>query len=391
LAPGGESGSKGHVLVTEGENRGVLAACRSLSRDGYMVAAASGQKPAVAFWSRACHSSLALADPGESPVRFVVELEALLRGDRFDVLVPGGDRSLHLISEARGSLGRHVELGLPDRRAVQRSLDKVALLDAAEAARLPPPTTHVCTSVSDARRALHSLGLPAVVKPSRSAVESAGSLRQQPVWIVTDPYELERLPVPMSLPFLVQRYEREADRLSCGGVMTAEGIVGFVVIRFLRTWPPLAGAVCFGETIRSPRGLREQVEHLLDLAGWRGIFELELLDLGRGRLAAIDLNPRLFGWLALAIAAGADLPRIWLESLAGAGPRAIEPLLGVRYRWEDAELAHFLWQVRRRRIGAAADVVRPHRHVVHAHFRLEDPAPLAARLLRLAQRRTRVG
>jgi predicted ATP-grasp superfamily ATP-dependent carboligase len=356
-----------------------------------MVTAASGQKPAVAFWSRACHSSLALTDPGESPVRFVAELEALLRGNRFDVLVAGGDRSLHLISEARGSLGRHVELGLPDPRAVQRSLDKIALLEAADAAGLPAPTTHVCTSVSDARRALQQLGAPAVVKPSRAVVESAGSLRQKPVWIVTDPCELERLPAPTPLPFIVQRYERHAHRLSCAGVMTAEGIVGFVVIRFLRTWPPLAGAVCFGETIRSPTGLREQAEQLLGFVGWRGIFELELLDLGTRRLAAIDLNPRVFGWLALAIAAGADMPRIWLESLAGADPRAVEPLVGVRYRWEDAELAHFLWQMRRRHIGAAADVVRPHRHVVHAHFRLEDPAPLAARLLRLAQRRMRVG
>jgi hypothetical protein len=249
----------------------------------------------------------------------------------------------------------------------------------------------VCESTSDARRALRHLGFPSVVKPRRSVVESAGSLRQQPVALVTHPSELDQLSARVSLPFIVQRFESQAKRLSCAGVMGAKGVLGLVVIEFLRTWPPLAGAVSFGETVRAPGGLRERVEQLLDFVGWRGIFELELLDVGRGRLAAIDLNPRVFGWLALAITAGADLPRIWMESLAGVDSRPVEPRVGVRYRWEDAELAHLLWQVRRGRLGAAAHVIWPRRHVVHAHFSLADPAPLAARLLGLAQHRTRVG
>jgi hypothetical protein len=44
-----------------------------------------------------------------------------------------------------------------------------------------------------------------------------------------------------------------------------------------------------------------------------GIFEIELL-VDSEHLCAIDLNPRAFGFLALDIARGIDLPWLWLST-----------------------------------------------------------------------------
>jgi predicted ATP-grasp superfamily ATP-dependent carboligase len=333
---------------------------------------------------------LLIADPRESPERFVAELKEIVREYDFAALLAGGECSLLPISEQRETLSSHVRLGLPDHDAVQRSLDKIVLLEAAAAAGLDPPPSRVCEEAEEGRRAVRELGLPIVVKPCRSVLPSERGFRQQPISVVTRQYELEGALARGSTPYIVQRLEEHVPRLSCAGLMTTGGVVGLVVVRFLRTWPPQAGAVCFGETVPAPRGLVERVESLLETVGWCGIFELELLDLGRGRLAAIDLNPRIFGWLALAIASGVDLPLLWLESLAGRDPKARQPLVGVQYRWEDAELAHFAWQLRRGRLRAAAPVARPRRRVVHAHFRLRDPGPLVGRLVELARYRGRL-
>ena len=374
------------MLVTEGEQRSVVAACRSLARAGFEVVVAAGRRPAAAHWSRACHVPLRIADPGERPDCFVAELESVVRDGGFEVLVAGGERSLLSISERRDVLEPHVELGLPDHHAVLRSLDKLALLDAASGAGLDPPLTKVCADASDAHRAVRTLGLPVVIKPRRSVLRSSNQLRQCGISVVTRRADLDDAVAAVELPAIVQRFEDQAHRLSTAGVMTDEGVLGFVAIRFLRTWPPQAGAVCFAETVPVPVGLAERVENLLDALGWRGIFELEILELGAARLAAIDLNPRIFGWLALAIAAGADLPRLWIELLAGERPKREEAVAGVRYRWEEADLAHFLWQLRRASLRRAAEVVRPRTHVVHAHFRAHDPGPLVARALELARR-----
>ena len=123
--------------------------------------------------------------------------------------------------------------------------------------------------------------------------------------------------------------------------------------------------------------------------GWRGIFEVEVLALEGDRFCAIDFNPRLFGWLALAVEAGADLPLALLDTVLGGATRApVRPRAGARYRWEDADLCHAIWQLRRGRVRQAARALRPARHVTHAHFRVDDPAPLAARIVwALARRR----
>jgi predicted ATP-grasp superfamily ATP-dependent carboligase len=373
----------GRVLVTEGDQRAALAACRSLSHAGWWVALASARRPAAGHWSRACAARLGTVDPDDSPERFLEQLAALVEEHGCEVVLAGGERSLALISGQRKRFT--ARLGLPEHELVERSLDKIALLEAAARAKLASPSSRVCTTRADLERAVAELGLPVAIKPSRTVLRSRSRLRQQPIVVVRSRSELDEgwLETP---PFIVQRFEESACRLSCAGLMTEDGLRGFVVVRFLRTWPPAAGAVSFGETVPVPPTLPSRVEALLDDIGWRGIFELELLDPGQQRFAAIDLNPRVFGWLELAIAAGVDLPRLWIEWVSGGDPEPAVPRVGVRYRWEDAELAHVARQLRRGNLRAAARVARPRRHVVHAHFRLRDPGPLAGRMLDVARR-----
>src|SRR4029450_7056883 len=144
----------------------------------------------------------------------------------------------------------------------------------------------------------------------------------------------------LGLPVIVQRYETNVQRLSCGGVFAHDELLGLAVARFMRTWPPGAGAASFAGTVERPAGLVESAVTLLRAVGWEGIFELEVLAFPDGHLAAMDLNPRLFGWLALSISAGADLPAVWCEVLRGGRPRHAVARAGYRYRWEDAELSN---------------------------------------------------
>jgi predicted ATP-grasp superfamily ATP-dependent carboligase len=134
-----------------------------------------------------------------------------------------------------------------------------------------------------------------------------------------------------------------------------------------------------------PPGLANRVRALLEALEWQGIFQLQMLELD-GRLSVIDLNPRVFASVTLDARAGADLPSVWCDWLLGRKPYPVRARPGVRYRWEEGELCHLLWQLRRRKFRAAAAVLRPHRQVAHAWFRLTDPGPLIARALYLGRR-----
>jgi len=376
------------ILVTDGEERAALAACRGLARAGHTVAVAATRRPAVAQSSRACARRL-LVPRSLSGDEFVSALAKAAQTDAYDFLLPGSDAALLALSKFRDRLPTPLLLGLPPHETVSRSLDKRALLEEADRAGLPVLESEECVRMPQALAAARAFGFPVVVKPTTSIVSPGHRPRREAARVVQDRAQLERALAALGTPVLVQRFHDGASVLSLGGVATEDGFAALAAARWSRRWPPIDGAASFAETVVPPSGLVERAEMLIAAFGWRGIFELELLELGHGQFAPVDLNPRVFGWMTLALRAGANLPAVWLERLRDPEPPRVVARPGVRYRWEEGDVRHFLWQVRHRRPRAAAAVLRPRRRVAHAYFERSDPAPLAAAAIDVARRSVR--
>ena len=376
-----------HVLVSDVDGRAGLAAARGLSKAGYVVTGASSARLPPGFWSRACSEHLRVSDPYDDPRSFVDNLASVLRSRPFAALVPITDVDLEAISTYRHRLPPDVATGLPDPEVVERCLDKVSLAGVADTFDLTPPTSIVCDGgdVAQIVQVARELGYPVVLKPRRSVAAVDGRFVRRGARLARTERDARRLAPTLGQSVLVQRFER-GRILSVGGVRVPAGIVVDVAARWYRRWPPLDGAASFCETVSPPAGLLDRVEGLLDTIGHVGLFELELLERGDGTLAALDLNPRAFGWMTLATRAGANLPAAWCDWLLGREPARASARPGVRYRQEDADAKHFLWQIRRGRIREGLAVLRPRSDVAHAYFELRDPAPLPAALLNLAGR-----
>jgi predicted ATP-grasp superfamily ATP-dependent carboligase len=372
---------RGRVVVTDAEERAALGACRGLTSAGYEVCAVSRLSPAATHWSRACVERIRLPDPRESVHAFVDGLSELLRRGQYDALIPGSDASLLAVSEQRDELEPHTRLGLPSCEVVRRSVDKLALLEAASAVGLASPASRSCVDLEGADAAATELGFPVVLKPVQSFAPMNGGLQQRSVSIVADREELAAAVPEFASPFIVQQFEH-AQFLSCTGVFADGRLLALTTSRVPRLWPPIAGMHAYSETVTPPDGLPERVRELLGSLEWQGIFQLQLLVLA-DRLAVIDLNPRVFASILLDADAGANLAAVWVDWLLGRDPAPVTARPAMRYRWEEGELCHFAWQLRRRRIRAAARVLLPHRRVTHAWFRASDPGPLFARGLNL--------
>jgi predicted ATP-grasp superfamily ATP-dependent carboligase len=376
------------VLVTDGEERAALATCRALARAGHTVAVAAGRRPAPTHSSRACARRL-LVPRSLAADEFASALARALREASYNALVVSSDAALFALSRFRERLPSPLLLGLPPHDVVVRSLNKPALLEEAERVGFAVPESEECTGKPQALAAAGALGFPVMVKPTTSIVAADDRPRRVGARIAHDRTQLQGALSRLEAPVLIQRFHDRAPVLSLGGVASQNGLAAVVAARWSRRWPPIEGAASFAETVVPPSLIVERVEELLAALGWRGIFELELLDLGRGRFAPIDLNPRPFGWMTLAVRAGANLPAIWLECLQGLDAPRVVARPGVRYRWEEGDLRHLLWQLRRGRPRAAAAVLRPRRRVAHAYFERDDPAPLGAALIDLGRRSVR--
>lgn len=373
------------MLVTDVEERSSLAACRGLAQAGYHVTGVAAVTPAAGHWSRAVDRRVVLPDPRDAPEAFLAGLQETLERERHAILIPSTDLTLWLVSEARERFEGLVRMALPDREAVGSSLDKRWLVEHAGEAGLAAPASRVCTSLEESLAAAAELGFPVVVKPAYSFTRLDGHFRQERVTLVSSAAEFGEVLPRYGSSFVVQRYIEHGHVVSSSGLMTPDGLLGFAAVRWHRRWPVNSGATSFCHTIVPPEGLAGMVERLLGALRFEGIFELELLELEDGRLSAIDLNPRLFGWLSLPIAAGANFPAQLCEWLLGGHSAPLVAAPGVPYRWEDGEASHLVWHLRRAHLRDAAAVLRPHRGVVHAHFQLTDPGPLAARPLHMAR------
>src|SRR4051794_38636888 len=73
------------ILVTDGETRSVVAACRGLAADGFRVGAAAGTRPAPAHWSRRVDERFSLPHPLEDPETFVEGIRRIVSASSYGV------------------------------------------------------------------------------------------------------------------------------------------------------------------------------------------------------------------------------------------------------------------------------------------------------------------
>ena len=362
----------------------MVGVARGLAADGFdvAVAATAPARLAPAHLSRTVGERLVVPDPLSAPDAFLDALAGAVAAGNFGVLVPGADASLLRISSGRARLEPHVRLGLPARESVERSLDKSDLAATASRHGLDPPPTVACAGSAAAVDAARDFGFPLLVKPTLSVDDRVSPPRRFASAWVGDARELERAIAGFGGTGLVQR-RVEGRVASFAGVFAGGRLLGEAFSRYHRTWYPRAGNACYSETADAPAELRRRVVALLTDLAWEGLFELELIETAGGRWHAIDMNPRPYGSIALAIGAGANLPSVWCRHLLGDDPDPVTATSGVFYRWTDADLRHGWWQWREGNRSAAVRVLRPRRGVVHAFGRRSDPGPGVARLVEL--------
>jgi predicted ATP-grasp superfamily ATP-dependent carboligase len=399
------------VLITDATERSMLATSRGLAAAGYDVTAAAFGALAAGQWSRSCSDALQVTDPRVDAAGFVADLRRYLEHQRCAMLVPGSDFSLLAVSKGRDALDGLTRLGLPPHPAVERGFNREVLAAGAAAGGLSPAVAVRCTDVGEAVRAANELGFPVLLKSISTVEDRGASVAAGPnTRRIEDEQQLRSAVGFYGAAWLVQRLE-SGRTLSFGGVVAQGRLLGAGVSAYLRTWPPTAGNVSFSVTIEPPGGLERAVATLLEHVGWEGMFELELIETAGGDMIPIDLNPRPYGSMALAVASGANLPGIWCDWVCGrdpepgltdgsravarshASPGSTQPTRsspGRRYRWEDADLRHLVWQLRRRNYIAAARTIRPWPRVVHAYFRASDPLPFLVRVLALVRGKIRV-
>jgi len=320
------------ALVTDAHIPSAVSGIRALGREGLAVAALGPRRSAVGLWSRYCAARIVGPDSVTDPGGFTTAVQhAVERYGRL-VIYPGQDEALNALVAADARLPADAVLPYPGAEVLDALRDKGRLAGLATGVGLATPST---LAVGPPQTLLAG-DLPdgAVIKPS----QPGGGFAEVKLADSRDELRSVLETVPPSEGVVLQ--ERLTGRLMAVSVVVDRE--GRLARRFqqeaLRTWPPDAGISSLAVSVEPDEELVEACRALLAAAGYWGLAQLQFIDAPGGR-RLIDVNTRFYGSLALALAAGVNLPAAWhsvtLERPAGKP----EPYrAGVSYRWVEADL-----------------------------------------------------
>ncbi|MDI6763874.1 MAG: ATP-grasp domain-containing protein [Thermodesulfobacteriota bacterium] len=346
------------VLVTDGHFRKTLAVVRSLGQKGVHVTVGERTSLNTSFFSKYCSRRIVYPSPKRYPDRFIEFLLTEIKKNPIDCLFPMEEETLLLIAKYQSEISKFTYLLIPDLKKIEFVRDKGTLIQFAERHGIPAPKTYYLPPTLTLPRQgggdyrgispfLQSDGI-------NSALTLSPGGRGEGEGYVIKPrissgsfgiaYVKKREDI---LPFYQNIHQRYPFPLIQEYIPDGGGTFGFSALfdeksnvkaafvhKKLRMYPVQGG----------PSTLREGVEHpqimelglsLLKSLNWVGIAMVEFkVDPRDGIPKLMEVNPRFWGSLQLAIFSGVDFPYLILKMAKG---EKFEPVLhytvGRRSRW----------------------------------------------------------
>lgn len=292
------------VAVLDASNRVAVAVARGLRREGIRVVACEQQRFAgrmpLAFALRGLERTIVLPE---------VSAQAVARETRdCDAVLPVSLNSVVALS-GTGAIA-------PDLEKFRRLNDKFEAFEQGRRAGIPVPATLAPRSMQEVENLSRVLGYPTVVK---LRTDEGTYLRPEERFAIARSRDeflaaFQRLHALKAQP-IVQEFI-PGENFGVGVLRWGGRVYATFAHRRIRELPPGAGPSTMCEAIRDP-GLCALAVRLLEAFDWEGVAQVQFRrDARDGQFKVIEVNPRFWGALPLALSCGVNFPamlvRLWL-------------------------------------------------------------------------------
>ena len=246
---------------------------------------------------------------------FLARLEQLDGERAYRVIVPSTEAATLQCLRLPEDGGLRRRCVIASNAAFEVAFSKAKTLALAAQLGIPAPATRT-TSGQETEN--EELGFPRVVKPIRSIVFANGELRSLVPAIVSDREQRNR-----ALERLLRYGEVVEQEYIAGAGVGIELLFekGEPVWHFaherVHELPLTGGASSYRRSIAAPRDALDFALRLLRELTWHGVAMVEFKRRPDGTFVLMEINPRLWGSLALSIDCGVDFPRGLLELADG--------------------------------------------------------------------------
>jgi predicted ATP-grasp superfamily ATP-dependent carboligase len=338
-----------HVFVTDAQRRKSLAVVRSLGRRGISVTAGEDNGNAVAFYSRYCKRSVIYPSPTRTPELFVEWLLDHVRKHRYTALMPTNEQTLTPIAQHLADFTQYTAVPIPDFETYMAARDKSRTMRIAAEHGIPCPRTYAVNGPGSLDALERSLDFPIVVKPREGAGSNGIAYVKR-----RDEFKPSYLRIDRQYPRpLIQEFIPPGGATyGVSALLNRDSEpVAVFVHRRLREYPLSGGPSTLRESVCEPE-LAALGVRMLKILKWYGVAMVEFkIDPRDQQPKLMEVNPKFWGSVELAIHAGVDFPYLLYQL---AVEDAVEPVrdyrIGVRCRWLPGDFLHFLAAPNRRKL-----------------------------------------
>jgi len=330
------------VLVTDGAYTHTLGIVRWLGRAGLEVAAIGTTAHAPALQSRFCRQAIVGPPPNDSGP-YLAFLERTLAHGSFDVFIPVGAVNTRLVSRHRARLAPFVRFEVAEPQSIETALNKRATYALAQELGVPYPRTIYPQSLAEVEKLSTKVDYPLVIKAVLEEGANVVRYPQNRSELLTTYVRLceERGYQPPHLPMLQEFVFSDDIGYSFSALYQHGKCRRVFMYRELRSFPIRGGSSSYAESFFDA-DLKAYGLRLLDALQWHGVAQMDFRRAADGTLHLMEINPKFWASLEVALAAGVNFPLLLCRMAAGEELTYSEEYQrGLRYHWPmSRELRH---------------------------------------------------
>lgn len=299
------------AMVTDAHYIMSLAIIRALGRRAIPVTALESRlvpkRNIIGFHSKYVQSTHVIADAKTEEQEFIKDLINIGRQELEKVvLIPVTLDSIMAVSNNKEQLQPYYDFVVPTLKCIEIANDTSMLMGVAEKAGVPVPITTTIKENETVEELSERIPLPAVIK-----YRSGELLKFKPDKRYKIVYTKEQFIKHFAAMHEIQSYPLVQEYISGNGfgvsaIFDADSKpVQVFCHRRIREYPATGGPSCMCESIWDDKLVQYALSLLTELK-WQGVAMVEFKGYLDGKIALMEINPRIWGSYPLADIAGAD-------------------------------------------------------------------------------------
>lgn len=305
------------VFLTDGRGISTLAIARQLRRNGLTVHVGEAFDYSLTACSNATAGTHTYPSPDEKPAAFQQSVSALVEREAFDFVIPVRDSSTLLVAELADELPAATKTLLDTPERIEQLQDKKQFAKLAVRAGVPVPKTYF-PDEQGIEHVQERADFPVLVKPT-NASGARGIRRVETSDELPETYYAAK---QAEGNVIVQEFvDHSGGHYSIGTVFDRDGTPRAIhAYEELIQYPDSGGPAIRARSVPVEPWVHEMLSLLKDV-GWTGPAHMDVLfDPDDGTYKLLEVNPRIWSSIALAIGSGVDVPGAILDIANGDDP-----------------------------------------------------------------------